>query len=209
EPAALLGSPGASAVVVFAGAASFLVLTAVAWALARQRRPLARRVTAFGVVSVVVYLLSAFDGAKFVIRDGIPSIAIQPEPHYAAMLCLALGVGLVAGVAKPPSFKRPFVLPAAVASAAVFATLLAWPAASNIGARKASIERGFEDAERALERAGGATQEGHDAYFENVDLPFVPRAIVGRDRARFPGLFAYFVLAHPGGELGDRAIHFV
>ena len=71
------------------------------------------------------------------------------------------------------------------------------------------MEKGVDDVERALERAVGATEEGHDAYLENVDLWFVPRQLVGRNRARFPGLFSYFALAHSGGEVAGRTVHFV
>jgi hypothetical protein len=209
EPAALIGSPGASAGVVFAGAASFLVVTAAAWALARRRSGSGRQVAAFAVLACVAYLFAAFDGAKYVAREGIPSIAVQPEAHYAAMSFLALSVGLLAAGAKPLSFRQPFVAPALVAASSLFLTLLAWPAASHVEARKAPVEKGVDDAERALERAVGATEEGHDAYLENVDLWFVPRQIVGRNRARFPGLFSYFVLAHSGGEIAGRNVHFV
>jgi hypothetical protein len=209
EPAALIGSPGASAGVVFAGAASFLVVTAAAWALARRKTGSGRQVAAFAVVACVVYLFAAFDGAKYVAREGIPSIAVQPEAHYLAMSFLALSIGLLAGGAKPLSFRQPFVAPALVAAGSLFLTLLAWPAASHVEARKAPVEKGVDDAERALERAVGATEEGHDAYLENVDLWFVPRQIVGRNRARFPGLFSYFVLAHSGGEIAGRTVHFV
>jgi hypothetical protein len=209
EPAALIGSPGASAGVVFAGAASFLVVTAAGWALARRRTGSGRQVAAFVVVACVAYLFAAFDGAKYVAREGIPSIAVQPEAHYAAMSFLALSIGLLASGAKPLSFRQPFVAPALVAASSLFFTLLAWPAASHVAARKAPVEKGMDDAERAIERAVGATEEGHDAYLENVDLWFVPRQIVGRSRARFPGLFSYFVLAHSGGEVAGRSVHFV
>jgi hypothetical protein len=71
------------------------------------------------------------------------------------------------------------------------------------------MTKSLNDAERALERAAGATEAGHEAYFDNVDVPFVPRATVGRDRSRFPGLLAYFALAHPGGELAGHKVIFV
>jgi hypothetical protein len=209
ESAALIGSPGASAAVVFSGAAAFLVVTAAAWAIARRRGGLGRRVGAFALVAAAVYAFAAFDGAKYVARDGIPSIAVQPEPHYSAMLFMALAVGLIAASAKPLSFRQPFVAPAIVGASSLFVTLLAWPAASRVEARKAPIEKGVEDAERALERAVGATEEGKDAYLENVDLWFVPRQIVGRNRARFAGLFSYFAVAHSSGELAGRNVRFV
>jgi hypothetical protein len=209
EPAALIGSPGASAAVVFAGAVAFLVVAATAWALARRRVGSGRQIAAFAVLAGVVYLFAALDGAKFVARDGIPSIAVQPGPHYAGMLCLALAVGLLAAGAKPISFRRPFLAPALIAAGSLFMTLLAWPAASRVEARKAPIEKGLDDVERALERAVGATEEGHDAYLENVDLWFVPRQVVGRNRARFVGLFSYFALAHAGGELAGRRVYLV
>lgn len=209
ESAALVGNPGSGAAVVFASAVAFLVATAAGWAIARGPGGLGRRVCAFVLVPALVYLVDAFDGAKYVARDGVAALAIRSEPHYAGMLGIALAVGLLAAQAKPLSFRRAFLAPAIQASVALLATLLAWSASANVENRRASRAKGVEDVERAFERAAGVTEEGHDAYLENVDFPLVPRSTVGRDRIRFPGLLAYFALAHPGGELAGRNVRFV
>jgi hypothetical protein len=209
EPAALIGSPGPVAAVVISAVVATLAVAAAAWAIVRDRRGLGRRVAAFAVIFGVAYALEAFDAAKYVVRDGVAVLAVQSEPHYGALLGIALAVALIATTAKIPSFRQPFVAPAILGASALFTTLLSWTAASHVAERQAPLQKGMEDVEHALERAVGATEEGHDAYLENVDFPVVPRAAVGRNRLRFPGLLAYFALAHPSGELTGRNVHFV
>lgn len=208
KPAALIGEPSPTVGVAFGATMTFLVATALAWAFVRAERGLGRRVSAFALVPAAVYAFFAFGEAKLLVRDGIPAVAVRPEPHYAALAGIALALGVVAARAKPVALPKPWMAPALLAASGLFVTLLAWSSSGHIADRRADLEKGLLDVERAIERALGAVPADKDAYLENADVPPVPRAFVGRDRFRFPGLLGYVAVMHPGG-IGGRAVHFV
>src|SRR4029453_10923777 len=67
-----------------------------------------------------------------------------------------------------------------------------------------------EELEAGLRRAARAVSPSATLYLRNDDFPPLGLVVaLGLDRLRFPGIGAWFAVAHPTGLLNDRRVRFV
>jgi hypothetical protein len=207
-PAGAAGSPDAAIIVSIVGLVAFAGV--VAWAMVRADASERRRLAALFVVPGAVYAFVAFDAAHLIKVHDAAWLSTRPEAQYVATFGLALVLARAFPELPRLDLGPPWLAPIALSAVlALLAVPSAFVAARMDGGTGAATQKSVDAARTAISAVVGASPPGKDLYVWNTDFPAVSRSPVGRDRVRFPGLFAYFVLAHPQGEMDGRKVFFV
>lgn len=214
----LFEGPSYMMAILASAAVALLVLAFVVFRLVKGESEERRDIAGLLVLAGVLYLGVALSRGEFLGKRSIDWIAARTPQHYAANVPIVLAVAAAFGRVRFPEGFFPRARGIALGAIA-FAVVLASASVSSSthAMRPERAARVTELTDEALRELLRSVPDGEIAFIRNDDFPTVMRARSrGLPEIRFPGVGAYWALAHgpavpvPGQEAaavpsGNRA----
>ncbi|HVM95482.1 MAG TPA: hypothetical protein VMT89_03785 [Candidatus Acidoferrales bacterium] len=195
-----------------ASTASFVtaavVAGTVAWGFARAGAAERRTIIGFLTLSVAMYGAVAVGRAQWGGVYSAFSLAMQDRYHYAPTIGMVMTVALVIS----PQHSVPAARPSnGILALAVFAVLAGAPLALADATRETAVwARAHLTLTEEVVTSVVRAQPNGDVYLRNENFaPATFAAWMENDRSTFPGIGAYWALAHPSPWVGDHHLRFV
>lgn len=200
----------AEVAVALSAACTLPLLGLLLWRLIRGAPQERRLLLGLLIVASSIYGAIAAGRSSGFIRD-LATVATTSRYHYAPSVAIAIAIGVLVAQIRPVLFRFSQARVVAVAAGGlIFVGLSTFVSAKTYSAHEKWSHDWMRLTEAAIRGAAKKAPDGKTAYILNDRFKPVQRVIrMGVPRDQFPGVGAYWIIAHGTESVDGRVIRFV